>query len=68
MPTGARRELVREGEVGTFHCTNRCVRRAYLCGEDSLSGQCFEHRKEWIRSRLEELSKAFAADVCGYAV
>ncbi|MFC1707412.1 transposase [Planctomycetota bacterium] len=68
MPACARRELVRDGEVGTHHCISRCVRRAFLCGEDHLTGRSYEHRKKWIRSRLEELAGIFAAEVCGYSV
>jgi len=54
MPAYARREIVREGEVGVYHCVARCVRRAFLCGHDALTGKSFEHRKGWIRRRLEE--------------
>jgi REP element-mobilizing transposase RayT len=68
MPAYARKEIVREGEVGIYHCVSRCVRRAYLCGEDPVSGKSFEHRKAWIRTRLEELAGIFGIDVCGYAV
>ena len=68
MPACARRELVREGEVGIYHCVNRCVRRAFLCGEDQLTGRSFEHRREWIRARLELLSGSFAIEICGFAV
>jgi len=68
MPAYARREIVREGEVGAYHCVARCVRRAFLCGRDAVSGKSFEHRRGWIRRRLEELAGIFAADVCGYAV
>ena len=68
MPSYARKEIVPDGEVGVYHCVNRCVRRAWLCGEDPVSGKSYHHRKAWIRDRLEELAGAFAIDVCGFAV
>ena len=46
----------------------RCVRRAYLCGEDYSTGENYDHRKQWIVSRLRFLSYVFAVDVCAYAV
>lgn len=52
----ARREIVVLSEVGIYHCFTRCVRRAFLCGQDPLTGQNFDYRKSWIRERLEELA------------
>ncbi|NDC39641.1 MAG: hypothetical protein EBZ48_16640, partial [Proteobacteria bacterium] len=51
-----------------FHCYTRCVRRAYLCGFDSLTGKSFDHRRHWIRSRLAELVEIFAIECLSYAV
>jgi hypothetical protein len=66
--TIARSEIAPEGSEGVFHCISRCVRRAFLCGEDPYTGRSFEHRREWFRSRLEALATYFAIEVCGFAV
>ncbi len=66
--TCARSEIVTPNEVGIYHCVTRCVRRAFLCGKDAYSGRSYEHRREWIRSRLHELLAIFAIDVVAYAI
>jgi hypothetical protein len=67
MPV-ARKDVVIEGEVGTYLCVSRCVRRAFLCGYDQYAKKDYEHRKEWVRQRLRLLAGVFAVDVIGYAV
>lgn len=66
--TRARRELVSLGDTPYYHCVSRCVRRAFLCGEDAYSKQSYEHRKPWVIERLKTLSEVFAVDICAYAV
>lgn len=34
-----------------YHLVNRCVRRAFLCGVDSVSGNSYEHRRGCISWR-----------------
>ena len=66
--TRARKELIAIEDTPYYHCISRCVRRAYLCGEDFQSGQNFDHRKVWLVERIKFLSSVFAIDVCAYAV
>ena len=51
-----------------YHCISRCVRRAYLCGSDPVSGYDFEHRRQWVVDRIKLLCSVFAIDLCAYAI
>ncbi len=59
MPAYPRHEIVAAEEVGIYHCIARCVRRAFLCGDDPLTGKNHDHRKEWIRVQLGKLATFF---------
>jgi hypothetical protein len=68
-PMGYPRRLqVPPDTAGIYHCTSRCVRRAFLCGEDSLTGRSFEHRKQWLEERILKLAEIFAVAVHAYAI
>jgi hypothetical protein len=66
--TYPRSRFVNEGEIGIYHCYNRCVRRSRLCGLDPNTGRDYSHRKAWIVERLQFLASVFAVDVCSYVV
>ena len=51
-----------------YHCMSRCVRRAFLMGEDAATGKSYEHRKAWVEEELARLCQVFAIDCCAYAV
>ncbi len=63
-----RRNLISVSNTPYYHCISRCVRRAYLCGQDPLTGRSYEHRREWVEKKLLKLGRIFCIDVCAYAV
>ncbi len=66
--TKARSQQVSLNDTPYYHCISRCVRRAFLCGEDHVTGENYEHRKPWVVEKLKELSEVFAINVCAYAI
>ena len=66
--TKPRNQLIDLGETPYYHCLCRCVRRAFLCGEDYLTGKNFEHRKGWVIERLALLADVFCIEIASYAV
>jgi REP element-mobilizing transposase RayT len=67
MPTPRKNQVCLDS-TPYYHCISRCVRRAFLCGNDEFSGQSYEHRKQWVVDKLAELADVFSIDVCAYAI
>lgn len=63
-----RKKLISLMDTPYYHITSRCVRRSFLCGVDSYTGESYEHRRQWIVDRIRLLSSVFAVDICSYAV
>jgi REP element-mobilizing transposase RayT len=61
MPT-SRSKLVDVLITPWYHCISRCVRRAFLCGDN------YAHRKQWIENRVRELVGIFAIECAGFSV
>jgi len=68
MARSPRRDLVDATEVGVYHCVQRAVRRAWLCGQDPVTGKNFDHRNVWIQERLAFLAGQFSIDICAMAI
>lgn len=66
MPTPRKQQIILE-ETPYYHCVSRCVRRAFLCGSDG-NNRNYEHRREFIETRLRLLASVFAIDICSYAI
>jgi REP element-mobilizing transposase RayT len=66
--TIARSNIVDNQTPGFYHCTNRCVRRTFLCGFDEFTNKDYSHRKDWLEKRMIELCDVFAVELFAFAV
>ncbi len=57
-----RSRIVDAATTGYYHCISRCVRRAFLCGDEH------NHRRQWIEDRLAELLAVFTIEACAFAI
>ena len=68
MPPKPRKDVVREGEIGIYHCWSRCVRRGFLMGQDPLTGNNYDHRRECLRKLIAYQAQIFAFDLGSYSI
>jgi hypothetical protein len=45
-------EMFPSDEVAIVQVLNRTVRRCFLLGNDQVSGENFDHRRQWMESEL----------------
>ena len=67
MPQPRKSQIAIEA-TSFYHVVSRCVRHAFLCGQDKFTGRSFEHRRAFIESELLRLVQVFYLDVVSYAV
>ena len=68
MPPKPRKDVVRNGEIGIYHCWSRCVRRAYLFGQDPQTGKDFSYRRDILRKLMVYQAQIFAIDLGCYNI
>jgi len=66
--TRARNQLIDLTATSYYHVINRCVRRSFLCGDDPYSHKNYDHRREWLVSRVKFLSSVFSINIGAYAI
>jgi REP element-mobilizing transposase RayT len=66
--TRARRNQIDLASTSYYHVISRCIRRAYLCGDDKPTGKNFDHRRIWLKDRIKKLSAIFSIEICAYAI
>jgi hypothetical protein len=57
-----------ESEVNIYHVTSRTVRRAFLMGDDYISGQSYAPRRTWIQRRLSRYAPHFMIDIISFCI
>ena len=66
--TKPRSQQISLDDTPFYHCVSRCVRRAFLCGFDTLTNRSFEHRRQHIQDDMLRLASVFYIDIAAFAV
>jgi hypothetical protein len=59
----ARAEVFAPDEIAIVHMVDRVVRRCFLLGNDSVTGNNDDHRKNWIEEQLRRMATGFGIDL-----
>ncbi len=59
----ARKKQISLTDTKYYQCISCCVMRAFLCGEDKLTGKSYEHRRDWVEEKLLMMEAVFCIDV-----
>jgi len=62
-----RKQQINIHDTPYYHCMSRCVRRAFLCGQDGQE-KSYEHRRVFIENRLRLLASIFSIEIASYAI
>ena len=54
--------------VEIAHVFNRLVRRCLLMGDDPVTGNNYDHRKNWVEAMMEVQARYFAIDLLGFSI
>jgi len=65
-----RKTLISLNATPYYYCVSRCVRRAFLCGNDTHSTPVITMNTvvNELKIKILELGQVFALDVCNYAI
>ena len=63
-----RKDVFNRQQVGVYHVTTRCVRQAFLLGDDYQTGHSNHQRKRWIEEWFQSLTDVMLIEICAYAV
>ncbi|MBL4868078.1 MAG: hypothetical protein JKY67_17060 [Pseudomonadales bacterium] len=61
--TKARKQLVSISDTPYYHVVSRCVRRAFLCGSDSLTDKNYDHMHLIIKLNPSDVESLSAAQI-----
>jgi hypothetical protein len=68
MARMARAEVFDPSEIAIVHVMARTVRRCFLLGADPVSQKNYDHRKEWIEAKLQQLAALMGIDLLTFAL